>query len=97
MATKPDDTITTYRVDGKSSNTLKDGQLDPIKHDVRVIVDASPETKMPMPRGEYSNQSHIEHDVAKLLDEGYVLANFNSVCDQDGHVVCVAVMIKVPS
>jgi hypothetical protein len=75
------------------TNLLKDGQLDPIKHDVRLLIERHPECKV---LGGARHRTSIEMDICELLDSGYILANFTTAVDSDGSPVCSALMIKVP-
>jgi hypothetical protein len=76
----------------KFCNRLKDGQPDPLKHDVRLLIEQNPACK----GVDLQDQTYFELDIAKLLDAGFVLANFNTVADGAGSPTCVALMIKRP-
>lgn len=86
MATKPASGYT---------NHLAGGELDPLKHDVQLLVNDSPEANMIGPG--YEKRPVLEIEIGQLLDKGYTLAAFNTVSTAEGQPVCVALMIKRPT
>jgi hypothetical protein len=84
------------------TNLLKDGQPDPQKHDVKLIIDEHPnktwnpgDTRL---IDVTKKQRLLESEIGELLDRGYTLAAFNSITDAEAtSPTIVALMIKRPT
>lgn len=95
MATKPDNTITTFQVNEKTITHSPTAS----EYDVKLLIDPHPDSKEVRDDAIYGkeNRPGLEYQIRELLAHGYTLAAFNTVADGSGDPTCVALLIKVPS